>query len=112
MDATGKKDVKHDLSIVLKGVADAVRDSNQLDAAERLYGAAVRDDLAKATGSEEVFEPSQASLIANTRDLPAIAEKIPVHFQSRFLELIQETHPIEARDILFNLLKQLKTPLE
>src|SRR3954469_559785 len=105
MAATGKKDVKADLSVVLKGVADAVKDSNQLDAAERLYGAAIRDDLAKATGAENNFEPTQASLVGNARDLPAIAEKIPVQFQSRFLELIQETHPIEARDILFNLLK-------
>ncbi len=105
MDAVGKKDVKADLSAVLKGLADAVKDSNQLDASERLYGAAVRDDLAKALGQEVAFEPSQAAIIANVRDLPAIAEKIPVQFQSRFLELIQETHPIEARDLLFTLLK-------
>ena len=103
--ATAKKDIKADLSSVLKGVADAVKDSNQLDASERLYGAAIRDDLAKYVGSEATFEPTQASLIANVRDLPAIAEKIPVHFQSRFLELIKETHPIECRDILFTLLK-------
>jgi transcription elongation factor GreA len=104
--ATAKKDIKADLTAVLKGVADAVKDSNQLDAAERLYGAAVRDDLAKYIGSDAAaFEPTQASLIANVRDLPGIAEKIPVHFQSRFLELIKETHPIECRDILFNLLK-------
>lgn len=105
MDATGRKDVKHDLSIVLKGVADAVRDSNQLDDAERLYGAVMRDDLARAVGAPVDFEPTQAALIANVRDLAAIAEKIPVQYQSRFLELILETHPIEARDILFNLLK-------
>ena len=105
ISATAKKDIKADLSSVLKGVADAVKDSNQLDAAERLNGAAIRDDLAKYIGSEAAFEPSQASLIANVRDLPAIAEKIPVHFQSRFLDLILETHPIECRDILFNLLK-------
>jgi transcription elongation factor GreA len=105
MSATGKKDTKADLTAVLKGVADAVKDSNQLDAAERLYGAAVRDDLASYSGSELIFEPTQASLVASVRDLPAIAEKIPVHFQSRFLELINETHPIESRDILFNLLK-------
>ena len=103
--ATAKKDIKADLSSVLKGVADAVKDSNQLDAAERLYGAAIRDDLAKYVGSDAAFEPTQASLIANARDLPAIADKIPVHFQSRFLELIKETHPIECRDILFTLLK-------
>ena len=105
MDATGRKDVKLDLSVVLKGVADAVKDSNQLDSSERLFGAAVRDDLAKAVGAENNYEPTQAAIIANHRELPAMAEKIPVQFQSRFLDLIQETHPIEARDILFNLLK-------
>ncbi len=105
LGAIGKKEVKGDLNTVLKGVADAVKDSNQIDASERLYGAAVRDDLAKALASDQQFEPSQAEIIANVRDLPAIAEKIPVQFQSRFLELILETHPIEVRDILFNLLK-------
>jgi transcription elongation factor GreA len=105
IDTVGKKEVKGDLSSVLKGVADAVKDSNQIDEAEWLYGAAVRDDLAKAIGSTDQFEPTQAQIIANVRDLPGIAEKIPVQFQSRFLELIQETHPIEVRDILFNLLK-------
>jgi transcription elongation GreA/GreB family factor len=105
MAATGKKDVKADLSSVLKGVADAVKDSNQLDASERLYGAAIRDDLAKYLNVETAYEPTQASLVANVRDLPSIAEKIPVHFQSRFLDLIHETHPIESRDILFTLLK-------
>lgn len=105
LGASGRKDLKADLSPVLKGVADAVKDSNQLDAAERLYGAAVRDDLARQLGDATVFEPTQASLIASVRDLPAIADKIPVHFQARFLELIKETHPIEYRDILFTLLK-------
>ena len=65
MVATGRKDVKADLSVVLKGVADAVKDSNQLDAAGRLYGAAVRDDLAKAVGAENNFEPTQAAIIGN-----------------------------------------------
>jgi transcription elongation factor GreA len=104
--AAARKSDKADLSVVLKGVTDSVKDSNQLDAAERLYGAAVRDDLAKVAGVDStVFEPSQASLVANARDLPAMAEKIPVHFQGRFLDLIKETHPIECRDIVFNLLK-------
>jgi transcription elongation factor GreA len=104
--SVGKGEVKTDLSVILSGVADAVKVSNQIDAAERLYGAAIRDDLAKHLGVEaSTFEPQQAELVANVRDLPAIAEKIPVHFQSRFLELVNETHPIEARDILFNLLK-------
>lgn len=105
LGAITKKEIKGDLSAVLKGVADAVKDSNQIDAAERLYGAGVRDDLAKALGVDTPFEPTQAQIIANARDLPAIAEKIPVQFQNRFLELVQESHPIESRDILFTLLK-------
>lgn len=104
--AVGKKDIKTDLSAILAGVAEAVKSSNQLDDAERLYGAAVRDDLARHIDVDPTtFEPQQAALIANTRDLPAIAEKIPVHFQSHFLELVHATHPIESRDLLFTLLK-------
>ena len=106
VNAAEKGESKTDLSAILTGVAESVKDSNQLDAAERLYGAAVRDDLARlANVDPATLEPSQASLIANARDLPAIAEKIPVQFQSRFLELVQATHPIEARDIVFSLLK-------
>jgi len=106
VDASERQENKADLTAVLKGLSDAVQNSNQLDASERLYGAAVRDDLAKVAGIDATtLEPSQASLVSNTRDLPAIAEKIPVQFQSRFLELIKETHPIECRDLVFNLLK-------
>ncbi len=105
ISAAGKSESETDLSVILSGVADAVKDSNQIDPAERLYGAAVRDDLAKALGRTEAFEPTQSSLVANARALPDIAEKIPVHFQRRFLDLVKETHPVEARDILFSLLK-------
>ncbi len=105
VDGSDKATSQKDLASVLAGLATSVQESNQLDAAERLYGAAIRDDLAKLVGSETAYEPSQASLIANQRDLPEIAEKVPVHFQSRFLELILATHPIETRDIVFSLLK-------
>ncbi|HEY9154471.1 MAG TPA: GreA/GreB family elongation factor [Opitutaceae bacterium] len=104
--AVDAKEVKTDLKAILNAVAEAVKDSNQLDEAERLYGAAVRDDLAKIAGVDAAtFEPSQATLVSNVRELPTVAEKIPVQFQSRFLELVQETHPVESRDIVFNLLK-------
>jgi transcription elongation factor GreA-like protein len=104
--ASANKEAQVNLAEVLKGVADAVKDSNQLDASERLYGAAVRDRIAKLAGVDpSTYEPSQAALVANLRDLPAIAEKIPVQFQGHFLALIKETHPIECRDIVFNLLK-------
>ena len=51
------------------------------------------------------LEPSQVSLVANVRDLPAIVEKLPVNFQGSFLELLKEAHPLEHRDIVINLLK-------
>ncbi|OIR07312.1 transcription elongation factor GreA [mine drainage metagenome] len=95
-----------DYSSVLKGVADAVKDSNQIDAAERVYGAYVRDQLAKALETDPAtLEPSQTALVADAHALPAIAEKIPVQFQRRFLDLIRQAHPIEYRDLLFSLLK-------
>jgi len=105
IDAVDAKEVKTDLNSILTGVAEAVKDSNQLDASERLYGAAIRDDLAKAINVDTVFEPSQASLIADVRELADIAEKIPVQFQGRFLDLVKATHPVETRDIAFTLLK-------
>lgn len=102
----GADESKTDLSGVLKGVADAVKESNQLDSAERLYGAAVRDRLATALKIDvATLEPSQSSLVANSRDLSAVAEKIPVQFQRRFLELVKETHPIDYRESLLSLLK-------
>jgi hypothetical protein len=103
--ASKATDTKADLSAILTSLSDAVRDSNQLDSAERLYGASVRDHLAKLAKHEAPIDPTQASLIANVRDLPDIAEKIPVHFQYDFLELVKETHPVECRDLVFTLLK-------
>ena len=105
LDTATKKDIKIELHEILQGVVDAVRDSNQINSSERLYGAAVRDDLAKFLGSEVEMKPTQASLIAEVRDLATIAGDIPVHFQRRYLDLINQTHPIESRDLIFNLLK-------
>lgn len=104
--ASIKEESKPSLAQVLSGITDAVRDSNQLDAAERLYGAFVRDELAKILGHESSnVAPTQTELIKEVRGLTAIAEKIPVHFQSRFLDLVKETHPLEWREIVFALLK-------
>ncbi len=104
--ASIKEDSKPALQSVLTGLIEAVRDSNQIDPSERLYGAFVRDELSRILGhGATAHNPPQAELIKEIRGLTAIAEKIPVHFQSRFLDLIKETHPLEWRDILFALLK-------
>ena len=104
--ASVKDEAKQSLAQVLQGLTEAVRDSNQLDAAERLYGAFVRDELARILGHDAAtLQPPQSDLIREARGLTAIAEKIPVHFQSRFLDLVKETHPLEWREIVFALLK-------
>jgi transcription elongation factor GreA len=104
--ASIKEEAKQSLAQVLAGITEAVRDSNQLDASERLYGAFVRDELARILGHDNhSATPSQSDLIKEVRGLTAIAEKIPVHFQSRFLDLVKETHPLEWREIVFALLK-------
>jgi transcription elongation factor GreA len=104
--ASIKEEAKAGLHKVLEGLVEAVRDSNQLDAAERLYGAFVRDELSRILGHDaSSHNPPQSDLIKEIRGLSAIAEKIPVHFQGRFLDLVKETHPLEWREIVFALLK-------
>ncbi len=104
--ATDAGQAKADLPAILAGLAESIKTSNQLDAAERLYGASIRDRLAVVVGADvATFEPSQVSLVSNVRDLPAIVEKLPVNFQSAFLELLKEAHPIEHRDVVIGLLK-------
>lgn len=104
--ASIKEESKQSLGQVLNGITEAVRDSNQLNSSERLYGAFVRDELAKILGHDNhSAAPTQSELIKESRGLTDIAEKIPVHFQSRFLDLVKETHPLEWREIVFALLK-------
>jgi transcription elongation factor GreA len=104
--ASIKEEAKAGLHKVLDGLTEAVRDSNQLDAAERLYGAFVRDELSRILGHDaSSLNPPQSELIKEIRGLSAIAEKIPVHFQGRFLDLVKETHPLEWREVVFALLK-------
>jgi transcription elongation factor GreA len=106
INASDKKDIKSDLPTLLAGLTEAIKISNQLDATERLYGASIRDRLAAlADVDASTLEPSQVSLVANVRDLPAIVEKLPVNFQGPFLQLVKEAHPVEHRDIVLNLLK-------
>ena len=100
------KNSKKDVTAVLKSVAEVIQTSNQLDTAQKLYGAHIRDSLARHAGIDPAtYTPAQSSLVANTRDLAVIAEKIPVLFQGKFLDLVKEAHPGDYRDITFNLLK-------
>ncbi|BET66461.1 hypothetical protein ASA1KI_13790 [Opitutales bacterium ASA1] len=104
--AEGKESVLGSLSAALKELADAVRDSKQLTPAERLHGALVRDDMAKVLGEDaSVLAPSVGSLVAEPRDLPAIAETLPSHVQGRLLDIVFDAHPAEWKEIVFNLLK-------
>jgi transcription elongation GreA/GreB family factor len=100
------KNSKKDVTAVLAATAEVIQNSNQLDTAQKLYGAHIRDSLAKHAGTDPAqYVPAQTTLVANTRDLGDIAEKIPVQFQNKFLELVKTTHPADYRDLVFNLLK-------
>ncbi len=100
------KKTANDLLPLLEGLAEAIKDSNQLHPAERLFGAAVRDELAKTLGVDiATLLPSMAELVSDTRRLADMADKIPVHFQTRFLELVKDAHPLDWKDLAFLLLK-------
>jgi transcription elongation GreA/GreB family factor len=106
LDAGDRKVSSPDLMPVLTGLAEAVKDSNQLLPAERLYGAAVRDELAKTLSVDVAgLSPTLGELVGDTRRLQDIAEKIPLHFQTHFLELVKDAHPIEWKDLTFAMLK-------
>ena len=103
---TASKDARVDVTGVLNSITEVISTTNQLDTAQRLYGAHIRDSLARYAGADTAtLAPTQASLVANTRELSSIAEKIPVLFQNTFLELVKQTHPAEFLDLTFNLLK-------
>ncbi len=103
--ADTKKEVQSHLAEVLESVATAVKDSNQLTSAERLNGAWVRDDIAEIASVENNYEPSIMDLVAEPRDLEAIAAALATTRQTRLLKLVKEAHPTEWKDIVFNLLK-------
>jgi transcription elongation factor GreA len=106
VDVASKKDLGANLERVLDELAAAVRDSNQLTPSERIEGAWVRDDLARIVGRDLAsFSPALDELVAEPRDLPDIAEKLPAHLQSRFLDLVYTAHPTDWKEIAFNLLK-------
>ncbi|TVR49124.1 MAG: transcription elongation factor GreAB [Puniceicoccaceae bacterium] len=103
------KEIKADLDSVLEGFASVVHDSTLLTPAQRLHGAWVRDDLANRLGKETAgFDPQAVELIANARDLDALAEELPTSLQPRMLELIKEAHPGEWKELTFGLLKNSK----
>ncbi len=104
--AEDKENLTEPLRQVLTELSEAVLNSRQLTAAERLHGAWVRDDLVKFLGDEPgAIEPTVASLVSEPRDLPDIADALPSHLQSRLLDLVLEAHPAEWKEIVFNLLK-------
>lgn len=98
---------REQISEILQTLSTTVRESNQLSPTERLHGAWIRDDLARLVGADTgTLDPQTRSLISDPREIPAMAEEIPVGQQKRFLELIKDTHPGEWKEIIFSLLKE------
>jgi transcription elongation factor GreA len=101
-----KKELKPLATELLTDVAAIVKDTQQLELAERLQGAWVRNDLAVVAGQDfSALEPKIEEIVANERDLPVIAEKLPTGYHVRLLDLIHAAHPTAWKEIVFNLLK-------
>ena len=101
-----KKELKTLAGELLDEVATIVRDTPQLDAAERLQGVWVRNDLAALAGRDFAgLLPTAEELVQTERELPAIAEKLSASNQPRFLELVASAHPTSFKEGVFTLLK-------
>ncbi len=101
-----KKELKPLAAELLADVATIVKEAQQLELAERLQGAWVRNDLATLAGEAiDTLEPKIEEIVANERDLPVIAEKLPAGYHVRLLDLIHSAHPTAWKEIVFTLLK-------
>jgi len=101
----GKNDRAAELMPVLDSVTSVVAESNQLTPSERLHGAWVRDDLASLLNQEEPIQPGVETLVQDTHLLDEIASDLPTSLHGRLLEILKQAHPIEWKEITFNLLK-------
>ncbi len=101
----GKNDRAVELVPVLDSVTSVVAESNQLTASERLHGAWVRDDFAKLLDREEPIDPAVETLVQDTHLLDEIASALPTTLHGRLLEVLKQAHPIEWKEITFNVLK-------
>jgi len=107
--AKGNDAIRESLGEMVVALGEAVKDSKQLTAAERLHGAWVRDDLARLLGQDlSTLEPAIETLVAEARDLPDLCEQLSAHLRGRLLELVEQAHPAEWKEIVFNLLKTSK----
>lgn len=98
--------VKDQLSVVLHGLSVAVRESNQLTPAEKLKGAWIRNDLAKILEVDvSTFEPTIEQILSDIEGLDSLIDELSTNLQSRALQAIKEAHPIDWKEISFNLLK-------
>ena len=102
---SGKDGSHEELIPVLESLTSVVAESNQLNPSERLHGAWVRDDLARILKREEPIEPAVDTLVEDTHLLEEIASDLPTTLHNRLLEVLKKAHPIEWKDIIFNLLK-------
>lgn len=101
----GKNDRAEELNPILDSVLSVVAESNQLTAAERLHGAWVRDDLATLLDRDEPIEPAVETLVQDTHLLDEIASALPTTLHGRLLDVLKQSHPIEWKEITFNVLK-------
>lgn len=104
--AKDKTELHETLAVVLHTLATAVKESNQLTTGEKLKGAWIRNDLALILDVDvEQFQPSLIDLVSQIDALDVLIQELPTNQQTRALNLIQESHPADWKEIVLSLLK-------
>lgn len=100
-------DIKEALPDVLKDLTEAIQHaSKSLTEGERLHGVWVRNDLARFIHADpEQLDPSSASIMLASNNLPALAAEVPATHYRRFIEVLVRNYPDEWLDHVFDLLK-------
>ena len=108
LETAGEKveELRDPLSLVLHGLATAVRESNQLSPAEKLKGAWIRNDFARLLEvNVEDFEPTVVNILSDIDGLDSLIDELPTNQQSRALKAVKASHPADWKEISFSLLK-------
>ncbi len=104
--ATSVEEIEKDLPRIFDDLTNTIKDARQLTTADRLHGVWVRNDLARHLHADvDKLEPTSASIILGSADLPQLAEQLPSNFQRRFLDVITRVYPDSWKEVIINLLR-------
>ncbi len=103
--AQSNESVKTHLSELIGDFSNFLAETHQLDLLEKLHAAWVRDEVLTILGREKNIGPLPEELVAQAPALDQLANELPGPYQSKFLELIESTHPDSWTKVILDLFK-------